>query len=59
VTTEKVGRVRTCRLKPEPLSNVQVWIAARQLNWERRLDRLAPVASAQPSTEPADGEITA
>ena len=58
VTTEKVGRVRTCRLELEPLDNVQTWIAARRRNWERRLDRLGPVAAAQPGTEPPDGERT-
>ena len=58
VTTEKVGRVRTCRLELEPLDNVQTWIAARRRNWDRRLDRLGPVAAAQPSTEPPDRERT-
>jgi DNA-binding transcriptional ArsR family regulator len=58
VITEKVGRVRTCRLELEPLDNVQTWIAARRRNWERRLDRLGPVAAAQPRTEPPDGERT-
>ena len=52
VATEKVGRVRTCRLELEPLDNVQTWIAERRRNWDRRLDRLGPVAAAQPVTEP-------
>ncbi len=58
VATEKVGRVRTCRLELEPLDNVQDWIAARRRNWERRLDRLGPVAAAQPITEPPSEERT-
>jgi len=58
VATEKVGRVRTCRLELEPLDNVQTWIAARRRNWERRLDRLGPVATTQPGTEPPDRERT-
>ncbi len=40
VRTEKVGRVRTCRLAPAGLSVAEQWIAARRSVWERRLDRL-------------------
>ena len=38
--TEKVGRVRTCRINPKGLDPLQKWIAARRTTWERRLDRL-------------------
>src|ERR1700684_4623486 len=40
VQTEKVGRVRTCRLEPDGLSVAQQWIADRRSIWERGLDRL-------------------
>ena len=40
VRTEKVGRVRTCRIEPAALSTVEQWIAARRADWEQRLDRL-------------------
>jgi DNA-binding transcriptional ArsR family regulator len=40
VGTEKVGRVRTCRIEPAGLSAVAQWIAERRSEWERRLDRL-------------------
>ena len=40
VRSEKVGRVRTCRIEPEVLSMAEQWIAERRLSWERRLDRL-------------------
>jgi DNA-binding transcriptional ArsR family regulator len=40
VHTEKVGRVRTCRLEPKALRTVENWVAARRASWERRLDRL-------------------
>jgi DNA-binding transcriptional ArsR family regulator len=40
VRSEKVGRVRTCRIEPVALRPVEQWIAARQSNWERRLDSL-------------------
>src|ERR1700685_992579 len=40
VQTEKVGRVRTCRIEPAGLSVAAQWIADRRSTWERRLDRL-------------------
>ena len=41
VQTEKVGRVRTCRIEPKGLSVAERWINERRTLWERRLDRLA------------------
>lgn len=41
ITTEKVGRVRTCRLEPNGLAAAESWIAQRRSLWERRFDRLA------------------
>ena len=40
VSSEKVGRVRTCRIEPAALRPVERWIGARRSSWERRLDRL-------------------
>ena len=40
VQTEKVGRVRTCRIEPAGLSAAQKWIDDRRSLWERRFDRL-------------------
>jgi len=40
VESEKVGRVRTCRLQPATLRPVERWIGDRRSAWERRLDRL-------------------
>jgi DNA-binding transcriptional ArsR family regulator len=40
VHTEKVGRVRTCRVEPAGLSVLEQWISDRRSMWERRLDRL-------------------
>jgi DNA-binding transcriptional ArsR family regulator len=40
VRSEKVGRVRTCRLEPAALGPAEQWISARRSSWERRLDRL-------------------
>src|SRR6267154_5860452 len=40
VRSEKVGRVRTCRIEPKALRSAEQWISARRTSWERRLDRL-------------------
>jgi DNA-binding transcriptional ArsR family regulator len=43
VRSEKVGRVRTCRLEPGPMRAVEGWLAEHRTVWERRLDRLGDV----------------
>jgi DNA-binding transcriptional ArsR family regulator len=40
VRTEKIGRVRTCRIETAGLAVMEKWIADRRSRWERRLDRL-------------------
>jgi DNA-binding transcriptional ArsR family regulator len=40
IQTEKVGRVRTCRIEPAGLDVAEKWIGARRSVWEKRLDRL-------------------
>jgi DNA-binding transcriptional ArsR family regulator len=40
VRSEKVGRVRTCIIEPQALSQAEQWINARRIEWEHRLDRL-------------------
>jgi DNA-binding transcriptional ArsR family regulator len=40
VESEKVGRVRTCRLRAATMTRAESWIAERREEWERRLDRL-------------------
>ena len=39
ITSEKVGRVRTCVIQPERLVEVESWLAERRELWERRLDK--------------------
>jgi len=40
VTSEKTGRVRTCRVDPKMLSQAEQWVSERRQMWERSLDRL-------------------
>ncbi len=50
VQTEKIGRVRTCRIEPAGLDIAQQWINQRRIAWERRLDRLGDLL-AEPDSE--------
>jgi DNA-binding transcriptional ArsR family regulator len=50
VRTEKIGRVRTCRIEPTGLSGIEQWIKDRRTTWERRFDRLGDLL-AEPEEE--------
>ena len=39
--TEKLGRVRTCRIESAGFDALEQWIREHRTVWERRLDRLA------------------
>jgi DNA-binding transcriptional ArsR family regulator len=54
VRSEKVGRVRTCRIEPAALRTAERWISERRAGWERRLDRLGDYLAEQPD-EPDQG----
>jgi DNA-binding transcriptional ArsR family regulator len=47
VRSEKVGRVRTCRIDPTALRTAEEWIARRRAMWARRLDRLGDYLTKQ------------
>ena len=52
VRSDKVGRVRTCRIEPDTLRAAEQWISERRTAWERNLDRLgAYLADASPDSE--------
>jgi DNA-binding transcriptional ArsR family regulator len=40
VHSEKLGRVRTCRLDPAGLDALEHWVREHRSTWERRLDKL-------------------
>ena len=54
IATEKVGRVRTCRIEPKALGTVERWIADRRSSWERRLDRLGEFLAEQENARPKE-----
>jgi DNA-binding transcriptional ArsR family regulator len=47
VLSQKVGRVRTCRIDAAVLRQTEEWIADRRSTWERRLDRLGEYLAEQ------------
>jgi hypothetical protein len=40
VRSEKIGRVRTCRIDPNAISAAERWLNDRRRQWEQRFDRL-------------------
>ncbi|MDP1847238.1 MAG: hypothetical protein Q8K79_05550, partial [Solirubrobacteraceae bacterium] len=58
VRSEKIGRVRTCRLEPGGFAPLADWIAARRMLMEQRFDRLGVLlaeeeAAAEQALKPA------
>lgn len=51
IRTEKVGRVRSCRLQPEALDLVERWMLDRRAMWERRFDRLGELLAEDERSE--------
>jgi DNA-binding transcriptional ArsR family regulator len=58
VTTEKVGRVRTCKLGPRRLEQVTAWIEAYRKLWDARFDELDRVLEELKLKERTDGRKT-
>ena len=52
VASEKIGRVRTCRMDAAAMSLAETWINQRRTDWERRLDRLGQHLKQFPDGEP-------
>ena len=55
VTTEKLGRVRTCRLGPGWLDEESAWISRHRQLWEARFHELDKVVEELDSREKVDG----
>ena len=55
VTTEKVGRVRTCRLGPRRLEDETAWIEQQRRMWDARFDELEQVVAERRRKEHVDG----
>src|SRR6186713_1477036 len=55
VTTEKVGRVRTCKLGPRRLEEETAWIERYRRLWDSRFDELDRVVEELKEKEMVDG----
>jgi DNA-binding transcriptional ArsR family regulator len=55
VTTEKVGRVRTCRLGPRRLEQETAWIESYRKLWDARFDELDRIVEELNRKEKVDG----
>lgn len=55
VTTEKVGRVRTCRLGLRRLEDEAAWLARYRQLWDARFDELDRVVEELKRKEKVDG----
>ena len=55
VTTEKIGRVRTCRLGPRRLEQETAWIDLYRQLWDSRFDELDKVVEELKRKEKVDG----
>jgi len=56
VRTEKIGRVRTCAIEPQALSQAERWINARRIEWQHRLDRLGDYLKTLENEGDGDGK---
>ena len=55
VTTEKLGRVRTCRLGPRRLEEETAWVERYRQLWDARFDELDKVVEELTRKEKVDG----
>ena len=44
IRSSKLGRVRTCELRPKALTQAERWITEQRAVWEGRTDRMAALA---------------
>jgi DNA-binding transcriptional ArsR family regulator len=55
VTTEKIGRVRTCKLGPLRLDDETAWIERYRQRWDARFDELDKIVEQLKREEMTDG----
>ena len=54
VTTQKIGRVRTCRLGPRRLEEEAAWLERYRQHWDQRFDELDEVVAELTRKENSD-----
>lgn len=58
VQSQKVGRVRRCRLEQRAFDGLARWVDQRRSQWAERLDRLGDYLSEEDGPEPSRNERT-
>lgn len=56
IRSEKVGRVRTCRINTERLAVAEAWLSEQRELWQARTDRLADYVETQMSRSTKDAD---
>jgi len=56
ITSEKSGRVRTCRMNAPQLVAAETWLARQRSLWQASADRLADYVETQMPTGPDDAQ---
>lgn len=54
ISSEKVGRVRTCRVNADTLTAAESWLAEQRALWQAKADRLADYVENQMSRSNED-----
>lgn len=55
IRSEKVGRVRTCRINAERLAAAEAWLSEQRKHWQAQADRLADYVEIQMIGRSEDG----
>jgi DNA-binding transcriptional ArsR family regulator len=55
IRSSKIGRVRTCELRPKMLSRAERWLGAQRAIWEARSDRMAAFVEKLHQENPSNG----
>jgi DNA-binding transcriptional ArsR family regulator len=58
VSTEKLGRVRTCKLGPRRLEDETAWIERYRQLWDARFDALDALVETLMNKEETDGRLS-
>ena len=56
ISTEKLGRTRTCCVSAEAIARAEQWLSARRELWEARLDRMEAYVLRLQTTEKKRGK---
>lgn len=56
ISTEKVGRTRTCSVSAEAIARAEQWLSERRALWEARLDRMEAYVIKLQATEKKRGK---